>query len=256
MCLTTTAVTVWEPAPSLLRLGAGEVHVWRARLDVGAGRVRDLRDLLSPDELERAARFRFERDRCHFVAARGLLRCILGLYLRVSPARVGFTYSAYGKPLLKEDERRWLRFNLSHSRGLALFAFAHGREVGVDIEYVRDELAEGEIAERFFAPREVAALRALPVALQPRAFFDCWARKEAYVKARGEGLSHPLDRFEVALAPHEPAVFLNDSTGGLEVARWSMREISTAPGYAAAVVFEAGATNLRCWRWSDAEAFV
>ena len=225
--------------------------MWRASLDLPPERVWTLFHTLAPDEQEQARRFRFRRDRDRFVVARATLRAILGRYLRVGPGRVRFRYGAFGKPALADPfEEERLRFNMAHSHRLALYAVARGREVGIDLEYMRDELADERVAEHFFAPREVAALRAVPGHRRKEAFFNCWTRKEAYVKARGEGLLVPLDRFEVSLAPGEPAT-LRTPGDPSEAARWSLLSLSPHPDYAAALVVEGHTWRLRCWQWCD-----
>lgn len=241
----------WMAPPPNVACDEGEVHVWLASLEQEPRVARALHGTLNSDERQRAGRFRFAKDREHFVVARGVLRDILGRYLGTPPARIGFSYSQYGKPSLEEgsggDGR--LRFNVAHSHGLALYAVGRGRELGLDIEYLRDDLAGLEVAERFFSPPEVAALRALPAELRTAAFFNCWTRKEAYIKALGEGLSHPLHRFSVSLIPGEPASLLHAEDDPSALSRWWMTAPPIADGYAAAVVVEGGVERLRRWRW-------
>lgn len=240
----------WLAPPPNVACGEGEIHVWLASLEQEPRAVRALHATLSAEERQRADRFHFARDCEHFVVARGVLRDILGRYLGAPPAGIRFSYSQYGKPSLKEGSGGGrLRFNVSHSHGLALYAVARAREVGLDIEYLRDDLAGQEIAERFFSPAEVAALRALPVTQRTAAFFNCWTRKEAYIKALGEGLSHPLHRFSVSLIPGEPAFLLHAEDDPSAPARWWMTAPPVADGYAAAVVAEGGVARVRCWRW-------
>ncbi len=155
-----------------------------------------MRALLTGDERERAGRFHFQRDSSAFAISRGLLRTLAGRYLDAPPERLRFDYTPYGKPYLAgQFAGSPLRFNLSHAHELVLYAFTSGAEVGVDVEYLRPELAGAEIAERFFSPREVEALLTLPVEGRTEAFFRCWTRKEAFIKAVGQGLSFPLDQF-------------------------------------------------------------
>jgi len=242
-------ISSWYPPAKPLKLGSDEVHVWRASLDVTALQVQSLQQSLTGDEQKRAMRFYFRKDREHFIVARGLLRLILGRYLDIEPAQLRFWYSPYGKPALaSEIGRNRLRFNVSHSHGLALYAITCGRELGVDVEFNRTDLAEEQIAERFFSPREVAALRALPANMQQKAFFRCWTRKEAYIKARGEGLTLPLDQFEVSLEPGKPAAMITN-VDPQEVARWSIQELTPGPGYVAALAVEGHDWRLKCWQW-------
>ncbi len=234
-------------------LSIEEVHVWSAELDQTVSRVDNLQQTLDRSERARAERFCFRRDRNHFIVAHGLSRVILSRYLNIEPGDLRFCYNPYGKPTLaKEFEGDRLRFNLSHSHSLVLYAVTRAREIGIDIEYVRPDLAYEQIAERFFSPREVAALHTVPINHQLKAFFNCWTRKEAYIKARGEGLSLPLDRFAVSLAPEEPAALLNIVGDPHETSRWSLRELDLAPGYVAALAVEGHDWRLKCWQWAKA----
>ena len=242
-----SSVATWSPPPPSLALGDDEVHVWRAELDPATEVIERLQQTLAADERERADHFYFERDRRHFTVARGVLRALLGRYLGEEPNRLRFNYSPHGKPALATDGD--LRFNLSHSHGLALYAFARGRELGIDLERHRPDVADEGIAERFFSRAEVEALQALPRELRPEGFFNCWTRKEAYIKARGEGLSLALDRFDVSLAPGEPAALLSLRGNLQEAARWSLRALAPGAGYAAALAVEGQGWELKCWRW-------
>ena len=238
----------WESAPVGLELARDEVHVWRIRLDRPAEVVARLGRTLAPEERAKAARFRFEKDRDHYTVGRGMLRAILGRYLEIEPARLEFRSEAYGKPALVvgEGQGEGLRFNLAHSHGLALLAVARAREVGVDVERGRAIENFERIIERFFSPRECSAFRVLPEDQKLAAFFRCWTRKEAYMKATGEGFSLPLDRFDVSLAPGEPARLLDVAGRPGEAARWSMRELEPGPGFFGTVMAEGEGWRLRC----------
>jgi 4'-phosphopantetheinyl transferase len=226
-----------------LTLSADDVHVWQARLDDhDAG---GLRLLLSADEISRADRFHFPKDRDHYTVARGLLRKLLAAYLRLGPAELQFTYAEKGKPSLVESQRSLINFNLAHSHGVVLYAFSTGREIGVDVEFLREDFAGDQIAERFFSPGEIDTLRSVPASLRKEAFFNCWTRKEAYIKARGEGLSLPLDEFDVSLLPGEDAALLRNHKEPAEVGRWTMRSIPVPTGYAAALVVEGNDWRLK-----------
>jgi 4'-phosphopantetheinyl transferase len=244
----TDPLPLWCPPPATLELGRNEVHVWCATLDQAPSRVARLFHTLATDEKERAEGFCFQKDREHFIVARALLRAILGRYLEINPDQLRFYYSSTGKPALpSEYGGDALRFNLSHSHGVALYAFTRGREVGIDIERVRPDMADGQIAERFFSAREVAMLRALPVNKQTQAFFNCWTRKEAYIKALGQGLSLPLNQFDVSLAPGEPARLLGTRWHPQEASRWCLQELTPAPGYTAAMAVEGQGWRLEYW---------
>jgi 4'-phosphopantetheinyl transferase len=248
----TSRASLWPLPPETVFLRDDEVHVWKASLKPKSPSVQSLILTLSPDERARAERFYFQRDREHFIVARGLLRVILGRYLNTEPGQLQLCYNAYGKPALScQSGSHGLRFNLSHSHELALYAITRGREIGIDIERIRPDMVENQIAERFFSPCEVRALRSLPPSLQPVGFFNCWTRKEAYIKARGKGLSLPLDQFDVSLIPGEAAAVLRVSGDPQEPSRWSPRELVPDPGYAGAVIAEGHDWRLRCWQWPD-----
>jgi 4'-phosphopantetheinyl transferase len=240
---------LWRLPPKTLPLGEEEVHVWRAALNRNPLSVQNLQQTLAPEEQRRAERFHFQEDREHFIVGRGLLRIILGRYLDMEPKHLRFCYSPYGKPALAEGSGgNALQFNLSHSHGMALYAVTRRRDLGIDLEQIRTDWASEQIAARFFAPGEVAQLRALPANMWHEAFFHCWTRKEAYIKARGEGLSLPLDKFEVSLAPGESAALLSTKSDPEEASRWSMKELRVGPGYAAALVVQGHDWQPQCWQ--------
>ncbi len=240
----------WTNGSVVPALAPGDVHVWLAVL--GALSVSELLPRLSPEERDRAARYHFERDRRAFVAARGLLRGLLGRYAGADPSRISFVYGPRGKPSLAgEPARTGLRFNLSHSGGLALFAFALNRELGVDIERERLVPEADSIAARYFSRAEVATLAGLPTTERPPAFFRCWTRKEAFIKATGDGLSRPLDDFDVAFAPGQPARLLRVEGEPGQAGRWWLEDLAPAPGFAGALAVEGRPARLVCRRWDD-----
>jgi len=244
--------STWSLPYTRAELGPGEVHVWRLALDIPGDAARRLLSILSPGERARADSFHFNKDRLAFIAARSALRRILGAYLGADPARLRFSYSDHGKPYLDETQNPCqLHFNLSHSHHLGLIAFHRGGPLGVDIEYMRSDLALEELARRCFSPREYEALRALPPEQQMEAFFTCWARKEAYIKAHGMGLSLPLDSFDVSLAPGSPAVLLETRPDPGEASRWSLRALQPGPGYAAALAVRGEIRSLHCLEWEE-----
>jgi 4'-phosphopantetheinyl transferase len=224
-------------------LNENNIHVWNARLPGGVSQQQYLEGLLSGDESGRRARFQFEDDRRNFAFARGLLRSLLAAYCGGDPRELRFRYSEHGKPSLagpagEED----LQFNLSHSRGAVLVAICRGRAVGVDIEKVREDVNPQEIAARFFSLAEQRALMSLAKAEQRQAFFRCWTRKEAFLKARGHGLSFPLERFDVSMGAEETEVSLTTRPDPAEAERWAILPVPAPEGYAAAV---AAATGLQ-----------
>jgi 4'-phosphopantetheinyl transferase len=229
----------WSSPPSAPTLSAGEVHVWGAALGDGAsGQPPPARLLrrLSPDELARAERFHFARHRDRFVAARALLRLLAGRYVGIPAREVRFNYGRRGKPCLHPSLAgpNRLRFNVSHSDGLALLAFGWDSELGVDIEIERTLRDWESIAERYFTAGERAALGQLPSAERDRAFLRAWTRKEALFKATGDGLSRALDG--------QP-----EDSG-----RWWLEDLDPAPGFAAALVVEDEPARISCWRYRGA----
>ena len=247
-----TAETWASPArwPSL---SADEVHVWVAALDEDDGENASPLAVLTDDERVRAERLVHEATRRRFVAGRGFLRLLLGRYLSVPPTRVIFTQGPRGKPGLAESPgSAGLRFNLAHSDEIALCALALGREIGADVEHLRADIAEDDLAQRFFARAEAAQLAALPAGARRLAFFRAWTRKEAYIKARGDGLTRPLDSFEVSLGPDASLVLDRNEPEAPD--RWWLTEVSPEPGYVGALAVEGHGCDLRFWRWSATKA--
>lgn len=241
----------WEAPPPHLALAREWVYVWRTSLGASGTRIQRLWPLLSLEERTRAERFHFEVDRNRFVVARGILRLLLGRYLHRTPETICFANGKFGKPLLAgPDANHVLRFNLSHSQDLALYAISSRREIGVDVEFMRPISDLEALARRFFSPQEYSVIRAFPEGEKTSAFFKCWTRKEAYIKALGEGLTRPLDQFEVSLAPGEKPRLVKVVGDLEEPSRWLFHELSPAPGYAATVVAEGRDWRLQCFDWS------
>ena len=227
------------PSQKILPLPSNEIHVWQAFLEREESHFNELAQTLSKDELLKAKRFYFQKDKKRFVVTHGILRKILGRYLNVEPKRLKFSYGCHGKPAIGGlTDGHSLCFNMSHSHGLALFAFIWGHRVGVDVECVRSMPDAEEISQRFFSPRENAVFRTVQAGKKLEAFFNCWTRKEAFLKAVGDGLSRSLDSFEVSLAPGEPARLLSIGGDLKEASRWHLRELAPAHGYAGALVVE------------------
>ena len=213
-----------------------EVHVWRIALDPPPPCVEGLGLHLTPEETARANRYLQPGDRERFIAGRGWLRSILGRYLGADPARLEIRYGPRGKPELAGDCS--ISFNLAHSRDLGLLAVTEGRQVGIDLEAVRPMPDAGPIATRFFSASERSTWLALPEADRNEAFFRCWTRKEAFLKATGMGLSMPLDQFDVTLGPGAPARLIAVREQPEEAGRWVLREIDVGPGFIAALAVE------------------
>ena len=226
-------------APSLSHPAGGDVDVWVFALPERPAGIASLWPVLGSDERSRAERFRRPTDRNRYVVAHAALRTILARYVEADPAGLRFVFGRHGKPALAR-EPRWpdVRSNLSHSGGIAACAIALGREVGIDVEELDGARASMAVAARHFSPGELAALQGLGERDRQRGFFNCWTRKEAYIKARGEGLSIPLSQFDVSLAPGEPPALLSSRPHPGDVDRWSLHELALPEGYVGAVAVE------------------
>jgi 4'-phosphopantetheinyl transferase len=232
-----------RPIPSF-----SEVHLWRIDLEAVALGEDRWESLLSADERNRANRFRFAVDRQRFSATRALLRMILGSYLECDPQNLTFAYSEQQKPTLAPPHAEsGLRFNVSHSGGVSLIAFTQGREVGVDVEQIRQEFDPGSLAARFFSSSEQKELASYTADQLQEAFFRCWTRKEAYIKAHGSGLSLPLQHFDVSLAPRDLTCLRATRPDASEASRWSLRDVPAGEGYAAALCVEGQSWTLKDW---------
>lgn len=241
----------WKTPPDLLNLQPHQVDIWRIHLDLGLDSVKSFESALSADEARRASSFQFDKDRNHYIVAHFSLRDVLGRYLKAEPAKLEFSIDQYGKPALLEHK---LEFNLSHSGSFALVAVTQSRIIGVDVERMREGISSLVIARQYFSPAEVAEFDAVPVEQRETAFFTCWTRKEAFIKAKGLGLSLPLDSFDVSLTPNEPAILRAVRPYPQEAARWKLHSLDVAPRYAGAVAVEyTDAKNqdleFRLWDW-------
>ncbi|PYT95632.1 MAG: 4-phosphopantetheinyl transferase [Acidobacteria bacterium] len=243
--------------PSCFPLASDEVHIWCASLDVPPETSARLHATLTPDERTRSARFHFERHRQRFIVARGMLRYLLGRYLQAQPSQVSLVYNEFGKPGLSPEFANRLKFNLSHSAGLALIVIAAAPNVGVDLEYIRAQSDYADIARHFFSATEVDYLTHTPSQLYAEAFFSCWTKKEAYLKACGEGLAIPLNSFSVPLtadSAHTPVDLYVPSEDSVPAKRWSLYTLRPAWGYAGAVAIEGTGWRLRQWQWKMPQA--
>lgn len=216
----------WKPAHVHPELRPGEVHVWRIPLSGNA--PGELDALLSRDESIRAERFHFEHDRARFICGRGLLRTILGRYLKADPCTLQFAEGAHGKPELTGIASP-LRFNLSHSDDLMLLAVTHARAVGVDLEMVRENVPVETLADYYFEPEDAWRLRLLPPPQRLWRFYELWTSTEAQLKADGTGIGHGLK----VLQPD----------------RWSLLKLVPAEGYTAALAVEGDDFQVECWSW-------
>ncbi len=219
----------------------GDIHIYRQSIDAPLDKLDFFRKLLSQDELQRANRFRFDKDRNHFISGRGLLRIILGKYLNESPASVKISYLDKGKPYIESSP---VKFNLAHSGGKAFYAFALNIEVGIDLEKIKEMPDAADIAERFFSEDEVNEFRTVEKDNIETAFFNCWTRKEAFIKAIGEGLSHPLADFSVTLKPGDEPKFLMIKNKPDEVKEWSLFDIEAESNFISSLALKAKNVNI------------
>jgi len=231
-----------------LALPGNEVQLWRVDLEAVAAEESRWRKVLSSDEGVRAGRFHFARDRQRFVASRALLRTVLAAYLAIDPEAVSFSYSKKEKPSLgPRHAASDVTFNVSHSGGIALFAFTRRRDIGIDVEQVRHDSDFAAIARRFFSADEQNQLAALSPEERVEAFFRCWTRKEAYIKATGDGLSLPLSQFDVSLRAGETNALRATRPDASQAGRWLLRDVPGGTGYIAAVCASSQDWELKGW---------
>ena len=216
-----------------------DLHIWCASLNVSLQDLSHYFSLLSQDEISRAERFYFERDRNHFIAGRGLLRYFLGSYLDLEPARIEFDYGAHGKPAVKSElDKNILEFNLSHSKDLALYAFNWNRRVGIDVEYMIAMADINDFAEKFFTPRESEYIDSLSGKQKDYAFFKTWTCKEAFFKANGSGLTVPINQVEIFLDTNGAAALTSIGNDKEQNSHWRLELLNPIPGYQAALAIE------------------
>lgn len=249
MIYTKTNEPIWEQGSKRASLSDQEVHVWRTWLDLEEGLEDWFWRQLSRDEQERADRYFMKRDRRRFVAARGWLRAVLAGYVQCEPRQIQFTYEAWGKPALAGVDPRF-QFNLAHSEEMAVCVVTRDRRVGIDVEKIRKMDDLEQIARRYFSKKEQADLLRLGEADRHLGFFNCWTRKEAYLKATGEGVTAGLDQFQVTLIPGDRPALVNRDGMPEESARWEFHDLKPAPGYASALTIEGVGLALTCWDWT------
>lgn len=237
----------WLSPPDPLNLHPHQVDVWRVNINLPPATVKFLESTLSAQEIQRAERFHFEKDRIRYIVAHGCLRDILSRTLQCEPEQLDFDANPYEKPILKDHT---LEFNLSHSGDFTLIAVARGNKVGIDVERIRSDIELENIANRFFSTNEFTELMSLPTEQKTSAFFSCWTRKEAYIKAQGLGLSLPLESFDVSISPNEPAILRATRPDAHEANRWALFSLDVDPEYAAALAVEGPALDLRLWNWN------
>jgi len=237
----------WTSPPDVLILAPHQVDIWRVSLDHQPASVQSTESTLSADEIQRSERFHFDSDKQRFLIAHIALRDILSRYLNCKPNEISFSVNQYGKPKLTNHK---LEFNLSHTGDFALIAVTQEHKVGVDVEHIRSNAGIEGITKRFFSQNEISELMALPSNQRVTGFFNCWTRKEAYIKAQGLGLSLPLDTFDVSLTSDESALLRSTRPDTQEATHWELLSLNVAPDYAAAVAVEDKDPNFRLWDWN------
>jgi 4'-phosphopantetheinyl transferase len=251
-----TAVEIWRAPPAELTFPSDRIDIWRLRVDSDELPNEGLGSILAADEVARASRFHFDKDRNRYTRGRTALRILLGRYLAVAPGEIRFQYENHGKPeIAQPDNPRGLRFNSSDSGGLVLMAVTAGTVLGIDVERLRPVPDLVTIATRFFSAREVQALLAVSEGKRQEAFFACWTRKEAFLKATGVGLSYPLSAFSVTVDPDSPAEMLELGAEKDAAAKWSLRDLHPGEGYRAALAWEGGFRRIELWTFNPSPTF-
>ena len=233
-----------------IELLENNVHIWSTNLKLSSGQIEELSTILSPDEKERANKFYFERDKNRFIIARGTLRKILSHYLNIEPKKLQFTYSDRGKPYLTNTA---ILFNLSHSQDLALYAITKINLIGIDLEYIRPMNDAKNLAKRFFSIREYNLISQLPPQKQQETFFKIWTCKEAYLKAKGDGLGGSLEKVEICLTPEKPVEFFSINGDIEEASHWYLYQFIPQPNYIAAVVVAEKNQKLSFWQINNTD---
>jgi 4'-phosphopantetheinyl transferase len=237
---------VLPQVPSGYAVSPRDVHVWVRRLGTPVAHLQAMMDILCTEEREKAERFHFQADRERHVVGRALVRVLLGYLLAIKPDEIAFRYSEAGKPSLTAAQNSAdYQFNVSHSGDLILVAVTARRAIGVDVEKIREEVELDAIAARFFSQRERADLAAVSPDQRRGAFFACWSRKEAFIKATGAGLGRPLEAFDVSVRPEEAAMLRETRPDQAEAARWIIRDLDVDPDHKAAVAVEGSGWELK-----------
>lgn len=244
--------TVWREISKIPPVAPAEIHVWRINLVRPPAEIARLQNILSAAEKKQAARFHFAHDQRRFVIRRAALRQLLATQLGLRPEEIEIDSANFQKPKIAAAQNcRQLRFSSSHSADWALIALAQNCEVGVDVEQHRTLPDAADLVNNFFSDWEIIEFERLPEPARTEGFFNCWTRKEAFVKALGLGLAHPLKQFSVTLAPGQPAALVSVAGDSAAREKWRMVSLDVAPAHAAALVFETGPSTVRCfeWRW-------
>lgn len=238
--------------PIISTLGEDEIHIWQADLDLPSFQIQKNFEKLSIDEREKANSYYFEKDRNRYIARRGILRQILGNYLNEEPRRLEFRLEKNNKPVLESGNgNNAIHFNITHSNGVGLFALCRSGEIGVDLEWLGNHVDCEEIRKRFWSDRENKEWRLLSEGEKREAFFNVWTCKEAFLKARGEGLSRPLDTFDISLFPSDSSRLLAIDGDPVEAFQWQVHNFKTLSGYAAAFAVKSRMMDVKLGFWDN-----
>ncbi len=223
--------------------------IWRLQLDYQSGELNQYKSLLSSSELIKSEKFHFDKDRNRFIISHGVLRKILSTYTGLRPEEIKISENRYGKPFVQPGTAdNDIRFNISHSHRGVLLAFSSGIELGVDLEFQRSDFPTLDIVKRFFSEREIADFLSVAVSDRVQAFYNCWTRKEAYIKARGMGLSIPLESFDVSLIPGQPAELRKAPDDGI-AGEWRVMDLNVWGGYSGAICIEKEVVSIKVQDW-------
>ncbi|MGK7922688.1 MAG: 4'-phosphopantetheinyl transferase superfamily protein [Trichodesmium sp.] len=239
-----------NPPEKKLELSENDVHIWSTKLKLSSSQIEELSKILSSDEIDRANKFHFKRDRNRFIIARGTLRKILSKYLKIEPTKLGFSYSDRGKPYLTNTS---ILFNLSHSQDLALYAITKVNLIGIDLEYIRPMNDAENLAKRFFSAQEYKLINQLPPQQQQETFFKLWTCKEAYLKATGDGLAGGLEKVEISLNPEQPVEIFSINGDIKAASDWHLYQFIPEPNYIATVAVVGKNQSFSFWQINNTE---
>jgi 4'-phosphopantetheinyl transferase len=239
----------WGLVPESWRLSNGDVNIFCAALNQPTSSMKEFERTLDSGEISRSERFLLEADRSRFVVSRGILRRLLGLLSGTDPSKIRFRYSSHGKPSLDGSlSEKGIRFNMSHSNHLALYAFSIDREVGVDLEYIRPFEALKEFVDRFFSEKEKIFLKNLPLNDRTESFFKLWTRREALLKALGQGLTM-AELFDPSGGEGERPGLVGIKGNNENHPYYYVQQLKPAPNYVGAIAVEESNPRVNCWRW-------
>ena len=241
-------ITDWISSPGNIELKPDSVHIWSVHISQNKSNLTYFWDLLSTDEQKKANAFYFSKDKNCSIIARGVLRELLGSYLKIDPKHIEFQYGKNGKPMFGNPEN--IEFNISHSGDVIIFGFTKNNEIGIDVEYIKQDPELLEIASNFFSDEEVKSLYELDTSERLLGFFNCWTRKESFIKAKGDGLSFPLKEFVVSLSPYKKTALLKTKWDANEKSKWVLESFVPSSGYVGAIAVQGRIKSLHYLKWN------